>query len=499
MEGGKEPSMDLFVGLDVGTTGVKSLALDRNGKLVASCSESLNLITLRAGWNEQDPEDWWDAVKKVIGKLVGLTKSMGRIRAISTSGQMHSLVLLDENGDVLRNAILWNDQRTYKECGEITEELGGEGEVIKNVGNPILPGFTLPKIIWVRKNEPDVYRRIHKLMLPKDYINYKLTGRVVTEHSDASGTAMYDPSRFSWNEKVLNAFDLPDKFLPNLIDSNEVVGRIKRGVAKELDLPDDVLVVGGGADNACAALGIGVAEQGDVMISLGTSGTVLAPTKDENPDPKGRLHFFSHVVHGTRYHMGVMLSATFSLDWFKTRFLVEDYEKINEEIDKVPVGSNGIIFLPYLNGERTPHRDPFARGVLFGLSSFNSKWDVVRAIFEGVALGIGDSFDIIRELGIKVKDVRITGGGSRSKVWTKIVADVIGHGIWRTETNEGASYGAAMLAFSGFTGMDLREIAKKWVNPVDEIKHEEKKHDEYRKIQYKFRKIYSDLRETFRE
>lgn len=491
--------MRTFVGLDVGTTGVKGILVDEQGNVLAVENERLPLITPQPAWAEQDPYDWWEAVKKVLKRLSERARSMNaRIESIATSGQMHSLVVIDREGKVLRNAILWCDQRTHVECQEATEILGGEGNVLKMVGNPILTGFTLPKILWLRKNEPEVYEKIYKFMLPKDFINYMLTGNIKTEHSDASGTVMYDVSKMDWNLDVLRELKIPAEMLPEILPSNGVVGEVKPDVAEDLGLKG-TLVVAGGADNACAALGIAVTDPGDVMVSLGTSGTVVAPTVSGSPDPKGRVHFFAHTVPGMRYHMGVMLTATYSLEWFKERFLNEGYEEINDEVEKVPIGSNGVLFLPYLNGERTPHRDPYARGVFFGISSFNSKWDVVRAIFEGVAFGIKDSFDILKELGVEIKSVRITGGGSKSKVWNKMLADMTGFEIEKPYVDEGASYGAAILAFSGVSGEHPAKISKSWYKVKSATKPDLENAEKYNLVHEKFKKLYFALRDMFKE
>ncbi len=490
--------MDLFIGLDVGTTGVKGLLVDEKGRIMGNWSEPLELITPKSGWNEQDPKEWWKNVVAVLKRLnEKATEIGGKVRAISTSGQMHSLVLLDGKGNVLRNAILWNDQRTHRECEIITEEFGEE-YLIKNVGNPVLTGFTLPKILWLKRNEPKIFENTRKILLPKDFINFMMTGKMVTEPSDASGTVAYGIDG-EWKDEILEKLEIPLEIFPEVIPSNEVIGRLKREVANETGLSEDVLVVPGGADNACSALGVGVTLSGRVMISLGTSGTVLAPTLSEEPDPKGRVHFFFHVLKGIKYHMGVMLSATHSLNWFKERFLQESYGEINEMVSKSPAGSNGVIFLPYLNGERTPHRDPFARGVFFGISSFNSKEDVIRAIFEGVAFGIKDSFDILKnDLKVKIEDVRITGGGSKSDIWVKITADVLGHNLKRPQVNEGAAYGASMLAFSGFSKTPPERVADEWVIIKDEVDYSEGSHEIYGKLVEKYRMIYENLKEIFR-
>lgn len=490
--------MDLYVGLDVGTTSVKGILTDENGKILHIHSEQLKMLTPEPGWSEQDPHDWWNAAKQVIKQLSQKAKEhKGTIRAISTSGQMHSLVVLDRTGQVLRKAILWCDQRTSKQSERITVELGGEENVLKISGNPILTGFTLPKIIWIKEYEPQIYEKIDKIMLPKDYVNYMLTGEIVTEHSDASGTMAYDIYRMNWSEQILETLNISKTVFPKIVKSSSFVGTVKKQLAQELGLDEKTTVVAGGADNACAALGICVIGPGDVMISLGTSGTVLAPTFESKPDPKGRVHFFSHTVPGVKYHMGVMLSATYSLEWFRERFLPQDYQTINDEVEKIPIGSNGVVFLPYLNGERTPHRDPNARGVFFGLSSYNNKWDLTRAIFEAVACGIRDSFEIIKELGVPIRNVRITGGGARSDLWVKMLADILNIDVQKPVVNEGASYGAAILAFSGFTGKDPAEISRSWVRIKSSTKPSVENNEKYQKVYDKYKKLYERLRDLF--
>ncbi|MEJ5230127.1 MAG: xylulokinase [Pseudothermotoga sp.] len=491
--------MNFFVGLDIGTTGIKGILVDEDGKIQAIEGERLALFTPQPGWSEQDPQEWWSAAKEVLKKLSQRAKQMnGEIRAISTSGQMHSLVTLDENGEVLRSAILWCDQRTHLQCEKITQSLGGEEKVLQRVGNSILPGFTLPKILWVRENEQQIYEKIDKILLPKDFINYMLTNEIATDHSDASGTMLYNIFEMNWDREVLKVLDIPREMLPKIVASNEIIGRVKKDLCEELELDERTIVVAGGADNACAALGISVTEPGDIMISLGTSGTVLGPTLGRDPDPEGRVHFFAHTVSQTRYHMGVTLSATYSLEWFKERFLNADYQTINEEVQKIPIGSNGVIFLPYLNGERSPHKDPHARGVFFGLSSFNGKWDLVRAIFEGVAFGIRDSFEVLKEIGICAENVRITGGGSKSPVWNAMLADVLNTEIQKPLIDEGASYGAAILAFSGFEGVDPAEISKTWFRIKDRTKPQSENTEKYEKAYHKFREIYRTLKDLFR-
>ncbi len=487
---------ELFIGLDIGTTNVKGLLVNDRGEILRISSRSLEVRSPKPGWNEQNPEDWWKAAVEVLRDLV--SNAQGEVVAISSSGQMHSLVLVDGEGRVMRDAILWNDQRSFEECEEITETVGGEEELLKLVGNPMYPGFTLPKILWVKKNEPDIFSKIGKIMLPKDYVNYRLTGKIMTEYSDASGTVALDIKNGRWASDLLSDLGIPSYIFPDLTESHGIVGNVKADVAHDTGLSEDTVVVAGGADNACSALGIGVISEEEVMVSLGTSGTVFSPTFGMEPDVKGRVHFFYHVVPKTRYHMGVMLSAAFSLDWFKKRFLVESYEEINENVEKVPPGSNGVIFLPYLNGERTPHRDPFARGCFIGLSATNSKWDIVRSIFEGVALGLRDSFEILKGMGIEPKHVRITGGGAKSDVWRHIVSDVIGIPLERARTEEGGSYGASILAFSGYTSQNPGDVAREWVEVRQDARPDSNNKAVYDRVYEKYRSAYESLKELFR-
>ncbi len=488
-----------FLGLDVGTTNVKGILVNSDGEILAVSSRPVEVITPQPGWNEQKPEWWWKASLNVIKELSERAGEIGyRIVSISTSGQMHSLVVLDSRGDVLRNAILWNDQRSYRECEEITDEVGGEGEVLRIVGNPMYPGFTLPKLLWIKKMEPDLFEKIRVFLLPKDYVNYRLTGNIFTEVSDASGTAALEYKKLSWANEILDRLGIPREIFPNILSSHEVCCQVSKEVASSTGLSEGVTMVPGGADNACAALGIGVVREREMMISLGTSGTVLVPTKKKAPDPEGRVHFFSHVVPNTFYHMGVMLSAAFSLDWFKDRYLDENLEEINLNVEGISPGSRGIIFLPYLNGERTPHRDPYARASFIGMSSSHSKWEMVRAIFEGVAFGIRDSYEIIKGLSGSPSVIRVVGGGSKSSVWTRILSSVIGRDLEKLLIEEGAAYGAAILAFSGYSGENPIDVSKRWVK-IKEVVQPDDSTGIYDEMYRVYVESYRSLKEIFLE
>ncbi|MFN4268270.1 MAG: xylulokinase [Fervidobacterium pennivorans] len=484
------------VGLDIGTTSIKGILVDEAGKVLERAEYPIKLVAPNPGWAEENPEDWWNGTLIVLKKLSTFAKEQNlKIRAISTSGQMHSLVAIDKDGNPLHNSILWCDQRTSAECDEITQKIGGRKTALEITGNPILTGFTAGKILWLLKHEPEIFHKTYKFLLPKDFINFKMTNEIVTEHSDASGTAMYDVRTRSWSNTILGILNIDDSKLPKIVNSNSIVGTISHKIASELNLENNTIVVAGGADNACAALGIGVTVPDTAMISVGTSGTVLVPTFKNEPDEDGKVHLFSHVVNNVNYYMGVMLSATNSVEWFNKIVNFNEYDIINAEVDKIPIGARGLFFLPYLNGERTPHNDPNARGVIFGLSSAHNRFDIYRAIFEGVGYGLKDCFVSLKSSGIR--EIRITGGGSKSKVWVKMIADILGNRIVKVSSTEGAAYGAAILAFSALTGIEPSGISNKWISVVESFVPDEENSKKYEKNYVIFGQLYNLLKELF--
>ncbi|MDR1875721.1 MAG: xylulokinase, partial [Synergistaceae bacterium] len=403
--------MDVYMGIDVGTTAIKALLTDMSGTVVKGLSHSLDLVTPHPAWAEQNPESWW---RGVLALLHAVPRDM-RVVRIGLSGQMHTLVPLDAEGRVLRNAILWCDQRTALECEEATKALGGEAAVIGMIGNPIYPGFTLPKILWLRKHEPEVYSRMKTCLIAKDYIAYRLTGRFGCDPSDASGSAMYDVSGRSWNGRLLEMLEIDESLLPGIQSSYEVRGQLRQELARALQW-EPVEVVAGGADNAVSALGIGVCEPGDCMISVGTSGTVVGVTEETSPDRSGRLHFFNHVIPGRSYYMGVMLSAAASLDWFREKMGAGiSWGELERGVAALPIGAHGMLWLPYLQGERTPHRNPNARGVLYGMSTMSDGMSVFRAVMEGITYGLRDSFELLRSM-TTIRRVMVVGGGAKNRV-----------------------------------------------------------------------------------
>jgi xylulokinase len=418
-----------LVGLDVGTTGVKALAISAEGEILARAERGYELSTPRIGWAEQDPEDWWSAAEAALSALE--TTSMA---AIGLSGQMHGLVALDSDARVLRPAILWNDQRTAAECAEIEERIGLE-RLIELTGNRALTGFTAPKLLWLRRHEAEVYGRIAYVLLPKDYVRLRLTGERTSDVADASGTLLFDVARRRWSEEVLTALELDPGWLPPALESPAISGRTDDGVP----------VAAGAGDQPAAALGVGVDRPGPLSVVLGTSGVVLTALPAFAADPEARVHAFCHAVPDLWQAMGVMLSAAGSLRWLRDALVGESYEELTREAARWPPGAEGLLFQPYLAGERTPHADPTARGAFAGLSLRHDRGALVRAVLEGVAFGLRDSLELLRALGVEPTVGRVSGGGARSELWLRIVASVLGIPLERTAVEEGSAFGAALL------------------------------------------------------
>jgi xylulokinase len=424
--------MTYLVGLDVGTTGVKALAVTPAGDVVATAEESYPLSTPRPGWAEQDPEDWWRASQKALASL-GVEPAR-----IGLSGQMHGLVCLDERDRVLRPAILWNDQRTGAECTEI-EQLIGLERLVELTGNRALPGFTAPKLLWLRRHEPDVFARIRRILLPKDYVRLRLTGEHAIDAADASGTLLFDVARRRWSEEAANALEIPGEWLPPVHESTEIAGA---------------------GDQQAAALGVGVVEPGTLSVVLGTSGVVFASLSEFHADPQARVHAFCHAVPELWEAMGVMLNAAGSLRWLREVLApAAGYDELLAEAERWAPGAEGLTFLPYLQGERTPHADPGARAAFTGLSLRHDRGALVRSVLEGVAYGLRDSLELLRELGVEPRAARAAGGGARSRLWLRIVASVLGIPLELTAVEEGSAYGAALLAGCAAGAFDTAEEA----------------------------------------
>jgi xylulokinase len=441
----------LLLGLDISTTGAKALLIDPDGNVVSSASNPLALSTPRPLWSEQNPADWWAGMAASIREaLAGAGRSGEDVLAIGLTGQMHGLVLLDESGEVLRPAILWNDQRTGPQCDEIRERIG-KARLIQITGNDALTGFTAPKVLWVAENEPEVYAKARHILLPKDYIRFKLTGEYAMDRAGGAGTILFDLKKRTWSDEVLEALDIPAEWLPPTFEGPEVTGTISAEAAAQTGLAEGTPVVGGGGDQAAQAVGVGAVQPGIIALTLGTSGVVFATTESALIQPEGRLHAFCHAVPGRWHFMGVMLSAAGSLQWYRDTLAPDvDFDTLVNEAADVPPGAEGLLFLPYLTGERTPYPDPLARGAWVGLTVRHGRAHLTRAVLEGVAFGIKDSFTLIKEAGLaSIDQVRISGGGAKSPLWRQIMADVLDVELVTVNTTEGAAFGAALLAGVG--------------------------------------------------
>jgi len=452
--------MKALIGIDVGTSGVKTLLCTDKGKILATTTVEYPIYHPKPAWSEQHPADWWKATKQSICAVLRKAKVKGNaISGIGLTGQMHGSVFLDKSHKVLRPAILWNDQRTAAECDYITRKIGAS-RLIRLTCNPALTGFTAPKILWVRKHEPRIYDRTSKILLPKDYIRFLMTGEFATDVSDASGTLLFNVRRRTWSRPVLSELQIDRGLMPKSYESTEITGRLTKDVAQELSIPAGIPVVGGGGDQAAGAIGNGIVRTGAISASLGTSGVVFAYSDTVQTDPKGRVHTFCHAAPGKWHVMGVVLAAGGSFQWFRNnlgteerkaakRQKVDPYELLCEKAANAPVGSEGLFFLPYLTGERTPHADPFAKGAYIGLTMRHDKSHLIRSTLEGITFAMKDSLEIMRGMKIPVRQIRVSGGGARSKMWRQIQADIYEHSVVTINASEGPAFGAALLASVG--------------------------------------------------
>lgn len=432
--------MSVVIGLDVGTSGARALAVDTLGQVVGEAGAEYPLHSPHPGWSEQDPEDWWDATRQVLAKIAG--EAQGPIVGLGLTGQMHGSVFLDAHDRVIRPALLWNDQRTAAQCDEITDRVGRE-RLLAITGNPALTGFQAPKVLWLREHEPANFKQVSHVLLPKDFIRLRLAGEFATDASDAAGTLFLDLRRRDWSPEILNALEVPVEWLPKVCEGPEVTGHVRADVG----LPAGIPIAAGGGDNAAAAVGTGIIAPGLVSSSIGTSGVVFAHTPGFMPDPSGRLHAFCHAVPGGYHLMGVILSAGGSLRWWREVLGNKPtYDELAEIAASAPPGSEGLVFLPYLTGERTPHLDPFARGAFVGLTARHGLAHLTRAVMEGVVYAMNNSLEIMSALGLGPRQIRVTGGGARGALWRQLQADVYGMPVYQTAVDEGPAYGAALLA-----------------------------------------------------
>jgi xylulokinase len=442
--------MAFYLGIDIGTSGTKVLLIDEAGMPVASHTEEYPLSTPRPLWAEQEPEHWWAATVAGVRAVIAKSRvAASDIRGIGLSGQMHGSVFLNRDNKVLRPAILWCDQRTQAECDWLTAQVGAEN-LARLISNPVLTGFTAPKIVWLRNNEPETYKQVVKVLLPKDYIRFMLTGVYATEVSDASGTALFDVSHRRWSDEMLEAAAIGRSMMAESAESIEVTGAINADAAAATGLAVGTPVVGGGGDQAAGAVGCGVVETGIVSSTIGTSGVVFAYADQPATDPKMRVHTFCHAVPGKWHLMGVHLSSGGSIRWLRDElYMQSEYDSINADAAQVPAGAEGLMFLPYLTGERTPYPDPYAKGTFFGLTLRHSRRHFARSVMEGVSYSLRDSFEIFKELNVEISQVRASGGGAKSPLWRQINADVTGYDHVTLSIDEGGALGVALLAAVG--------------------------------------------------
>ena len=503
--------MAYLIGVDLGTSGTKTVLFAEDGTVAASCTIEYPLYQPQNGWAEQDPLDWWNAVcgttKAVIAKA-GISAS--EIKGVGLSGQMHGLVMLDKSGNVLRKSIIWCDQRTAKECEEITQKVGAEN-LIKITANPALTGFTASKIMWVKNNEPEIYEKCAHILLPKDFIRYKLTGEFATEVSDASGMQLLDVPNRKWSDQVLDALQIEKSLLGKVYESPEITGKVTKAASDLTGLAEGTVVVGGAGDNAAAAVGTGTVQDGRAFTTIGTSGVVFAHTSKLSIDPKGHVHTFCCAVPGAWHVMGVTQGAGLSLKWFRDNFCHEEmiaaagmkkdpYFLMDKQAEQIPIGSDRLLYLPYLMGERTPHLDPNCRGVFFGLSAMHTRQHLLRAVMEGVTFSQRDSVEVLREMGVSINEMLACGGGGSSPLWRQMLADVYDCPVKTVVSKEGPALGVAILAGAG-TGVyssvqDGCAAVIKTNSPQNPISQNSAEYEKFYNI---YRALYPALKNNFSE
>jgi len=500
-----------LLGIDIGTSGTKTVLFDESGNTVANAVAEYPLYQPCIGWAEQDPEDWWMAVCSTIKEVIqksGIDTS--DIKGVGLSGQMHGAVLLDKDDKVLRKSIIWCDQRSSAECQQITSLIGRE-RLIEITANPALTGFTASKIMWVKNNEPEIFEKVKKILLPKDYIRYMLTGEFATEVSDASGMQFMDIPGRKWSDEVLSKLGIDKNMLGKLYESQDITGKVNTHASQLTGLKVGTIVVGGAGDQAAGAIGNGIVRPGVVSSTIGTSGVAFAFSDKVTIDPLGRVHTFCHAVPNTWHIMGVTQAAGLSLKWFRDNFCIEEkrtaelmrtdpYILMDKEAEKVDAGCNGLIYLPYLMGERTPHLDPNAKGVFFGLSAKHEKQDMIRSVMEGIVYSLKDCMEIIKEMGVDIKEVRASGGGGKSPLWRQMQADVFGTEITTINSDEGPALGVALLAGVG-AGVysDINQACDAIINVKTRQAADMARNQKYSKYYNVYKNLYSSLKNSFEE
>ncbi len=504
--------MGITLGIDVGTSGTKTLAIDETGRVLAAASAEYPCEHPHPGWSEQSPESWWKATVATIRDcLANANLKPGDVQGVGLSGQMHGSVFLDRNGEVVRPALLWNDQRTAAECAEIEDRAGGREALVRMVGNPALTGFTAPKLLWVRRHEAQNWDRVRQVLLPKDYVRYRLSGTFATEVSDASGTLMLDVANRRWSHELLGKLDLDPDLLPSCYESPEVSANVSDIGSQATGLVRGTPIVGGGGDQPAGAVGNGIVRAGAVSATMGTSGVVFAHAEDVGFDPLGRLQRGCHAVPGAWHVMGVVLSAGGSLQWFRNELGkaevayarergVDPYELLTDEAAVVGPGAEGLFFLPYLTGERTPHFDPDAKGAWIGLTVRHGRAHMIRSVLEGATFAMRDSLELIRAMGVTIGEIRLSGGGARNALWRQIQADIYGQDICTINASEGPAFGVALLAQVG-TGAfsSVPEACDATIKVVDRVAVDETARAFYDRAYSIYGRLYRDLKGSFRD
>ena len=488
--------MKYVIGVDLGTSAVKLLLINSNGEVAQEVSKSYPLIQEKSGYSEQKPEDWVEKTTEGLKDLIQqFDGNVEDIEGISFSGQMHGLVLLDENNEVLRNAILWNDTRTTEQCQQIYDTVGKE-QLLSISKNPALEGFTLPKILWVKQNEPEIFAKASVFMLPKDYLRYRLTGEIHSEYSDAAGTLILNVAEKKWSTEICDLFDIKPELCPPLVESHGFVGTITADVATKTGLSEATKVFAGGADNACGAIGSGILSEGRTLCSVGTSGVVLSYEERNDLDFEGKVHYFNHGEENAFYTMGVTLAAGYSLSWFKDTFAKEEaFESFLKDVGQVPIGANGLVYTPYLAGERTPHADSIIRGSFIGMDASHKREDFVRAVLEGITFSLNETIEIFRENGKKIDTVVSIGGGAKNETWLQMQADIFNAKIVKLASEQGPGMGAAMLAAYGCGWFPtLQECAEKFVETTKSYQPVPENVEKYQKLFGVYKQVYQQTK-----
>ncbi|MBN2581226.1 MAG: xylulokinase [Pirellulales bacterium] len=502
--------MSCYLGIDLGTSGAKALLMDTAGKILATASAEHPIAAPRPGWSEQKPDDWWRSATQAVRRALHRAKvDPADVAAIGLSGQMHGLVLTDGDGEVLRPAILWNDQRTAREAAEIERAVGGRRNLVKMVGNAAMTSFTLTKLLWVRRHEPRVYERARHLLLPKDYLRLRLTGEYVGDVSDMSGTLMLDQEKRDWSGPILEKFRIDRELLPPVVESHEITGRLTKPAARQLGLKPGVPVVGGGGDQPVGAVGNGIVAPGLASATLGTSGVMYVHSREYRADPESRVNTFCSCVAGQWCLFGCVLSAGGSLQWFRNTLAQSEmqqarrekrdpYELLTAQAAEAPLGAGGVFFLPYLTGERTPYADPFARGGWIGLQAGTTRGQLIRAVLEGVTFAMNDALQLLKAAGVRIRQIRLSGGGARSPIWRQMQADVYGAPCAVVNADEGPAYGAAILAAVG--AGEFRSVAqacKALVQVAETIQPGRAARARYADYYRQFTRLYPALSDEF--